>query len=104
MIKRFTLILVVLLLVCIGLLPIFVMFVKSMMVDGQISLASYKGLLVSGREWTLIGNSFALSLLTALLTTAIGLPLGILLAKTDLPFRRLFTVLFTIPLLVPPYI
>lgn len=102
--KRITLISVVIFLMVIGLLPLFIMFAKSVMVEGHVSLAFYQGLLASGREWTLIGHSFTLSLLTASLTTVIGLPLGILLAKTDLPFRRLFTVLFTIPLLVPPYI
>ena len=102
--RRITLIAVVLFLVVIGLAPLLVMFARSITVEGQLSLAFYQGLLASGRDWSLIGHSFALSLLTALLTTVIGLPLGILFAKTDLPFRRLFTVLFTIPLLVPPYI
>ncbi len=102
--KRITLIAVVILLLVTGLLPLLVMFVKSILVDGHLSLVFYQGLLASGREWTLMGHSFALSLLTALLSTVIGVPLGILFSKTDLPLRRLFTVLFTIPLLVPPYI
>jgi iron(III) transport system permease protein len=46
----------------------------------------------------------ALSFLVTVLTTAVGLPLGIILGKTDLPFRRFFVVLFVIPLLIPPYI
>jgi len=49
-------------------------------------------------------HSVVLSSLVTALTVAIGLPLGILLGKTDLPFRRFFTVLFVIPLLIPPYI
>ncbi|MFQ5875519.1 MAG: ABC transporter permease, partial [Dehalococcoidia bacterium] len=104
MAKRTILTWIAALLGVIGLLPILVMFGKSLLVEGHISLASYRGLLASVRQWTLIGHSLALSSLTTLLATAIGLPLGILLAKTDLPFRRLFAVLFTIPLLVPPYI
>ena len=104
MIRRVTLLSVVVLLVVIGLLPLVVMFSKSVMVDGHASLAAYQGLLSSAREWILIRHSLTLALSTALLTTAIGLPLGIVLGKTDLPFRRLFTALFTIPLLVPPYI
>ncbi len=102
--KRITLILVVIFVLLTGLLPLLVMFARSIIVDGHISLDFYQGLLTSGREWTLMGHSFALSLLTALLTTIIGVPLGILFIKTDLPLRRLFTVLFTIPLLLPPYI
>ena len=34
----------------------------------------------------------------------IGVPLGLLLGKTDLPFKRELTVLLSIPLLLPPYI
>lgn len=102
--KRIILVSVVIFLVVIGLLPILVMFAKSVMVKGHVSLTFYRGLLASGQGWVLIEHSFALSLLTTLLTTVIGLPLGILFAKTDLPFRRVFSVLFTIPLLVPPYI
>ncbi len=104
MARRATLITVVLLLIVIGLLPLVVMFAKSVVVDGQASLAAYQGLLSSGREWVLIRHSLALSLSTALLATAVGLPLGIILGKSDLPFRRMFAALFTIPLLVPPYI
>jgi len=102
--KKVFLIFVVICFVVIGILPILFMLAKSVNIDGQFSLFFYKNLMNSGREWILIGNSFTLSLLTALLTTTVGLPLGILFAKTDLPFRKLFALLFTIPLLVPPYI
>ena len=51
-----------------------------------------------------MGNSIALASMVTTLTVAVGVPLGILLGKTDLPFRRFFAVLFVIPLLIPPYI
>lgn len=104
MTRRFVLTSVAILLVVIGLLPILAMLARSVVVDGHLSLASCRGLFASGRAWVLMKHSLALSALTTLLTTAIGLPLGVLLAKTDVPFRRLFAMLFTIPLLVPPYI
>ncbi|MFH0341560.1 MAG: ABC transporter permease, partial [Chromatiales bacterium] len=56
------------------------------------------------RAWALLGQSLTLSSLTALCGTVIGVPLGILLGKTDLPLRYLFVVLFTLPLLLPPYL
>ncbi|RMF65288.1 MAG: hypothetical protein D6743_08185, partial [Calditrichaeota bacterium] len=95
-----TLALVVGLLALIGLLPVLVMCAKSMFAGGQLSLAAYKELLHSPREWMLLRHSFALSTLTTAAATAIGLPLGILFGKTDLPFRRGFTVLFALPLLI----
>jgi len=103
-IKRFTLLLAVVLLVGIGFLPILVMSIKSITVNGHISFAYYKSLFSSSHAWILLEHSFALSLLTTLLATIVGLTLGTLFSKTDLPLRRLFTILFTIPLLLPPYI
>lgn len=87
-----------------GLFPILTMVLRSLTPEGRFSLLSYQGLLSSHREWILLGHTVALSLSAALLTTIIGVPLGVLLGKTDLPLRRFFTVAFTIPLLIPPYI
>jgi len=102
--RRFALTLLVLILLVIGLFPLGTMFIKSIVVDGQLSLCSYNGLMSTENEWILIGHSVSLALFTALLATAIGLPLGILFSKTDLPFAKWFIVLFTVPLLIPPYI
>ena len=104
MAKRIVLITFVAVLALIGLLPLLVMLAQSVIVEGHFSFAAYQDLLSSRGEWILLGHSLILSTLTALLTTVVGMPLGILLAKTDLPFRRAFAVLFTVPLLVPPYI
>lgn len=95
---------VAVLLFIIGLLPVLSMLAKSMMAGGRFNLQAYSGLLSSGRQWTLIGHSLLLSFLVMLFSTALGAPLGILFAKTDLPLRRFFVFLFVIPLLIPPYI
>jgi iron(III) transport system permease protein len=104
MAKRWFLSLVILLLVVIGMLPVLSMLVKSLFVDGNFSLASYEGVLASSRQWRLMEHSMVLSSLVTLLTVAFGMPLGILLGKTDLPLRRFFIMLFTTPLLIPAYI
>ena len=95
---------IVLLLVGIGLLPVLSMLIRSMIVDGRFSLAAYQGLLTSRHQWILMEHSMSLSSLVTGLTVLIGVPLGILLVKTDVPFRRFFTALFVIPLLIPSYI
>ena len=92
------------LLVAAGLLPLLVMLVKSLTVDGVWSFAYYKELFNSTRPFTLLQNSFLLAALTTLLATVAGVPLAVLLARTDLPLRGMFTILFTIPLLLPPYV
>ncbi len=102
--ERVTLYLTTCLLVVIGFLPLVFVVGKSFLVDGRLSFAFYLDLLASRYQWQLLGNSIVLASLTALTAIAIGLPLGILLAKTDLPIRRVLAVLFTVPLLIPPYI
>lgn len=102
--RRVFLTLVVVVLVTAGLLPVLSMLVKSVIVSGHLSVAAYRGLLSSGHQWILMGHSMSLSGLVTLFATAVGLPLGILLGKTDLPLRRPLTFLFLVPLLIPPYI
>jgi iron(III) transport system permease protein len=103
MARRLTLIVAASALALIGLLPVVVMIFRSFMVEGAFSLGAYATLFSSGRQWILLQNSLALSLLTAVVCSLIGLPLGILLSRTNLPFRQVFAVLFTVPFLVPPY-
>ncbi len=93
-----------LVLTILGLAPIIVMFASSLIGDGAFSLQNYRGLFAASRSWHLLSNSLALALATALISTLAGLPLGLLFAKTDLPLRRVFVLLFTLPLVIPPYI
>ncbi len=104
MMKRAFLTLIVILLIVIGLLPVLSMLGKSIFINGHITLKFYKGLLTSAHQQTLMKNSLLLASSVTILTLIVGVPLGILLGKTDLPFRKLFIALFIIPLLIPPYI
>ncbi|MGH8572893.1 MAG: hypothetical protein ACREX8_09995, partial [Gammaproteobacteria bacterium] len=101
--QRITLSAIAALLLVIGVAPLLAMFTASVTIDGTLSLMYYQALVSSRRAWALLGQSLTLSSLTALCGTAIGIPLGILLGKTDLPLKHLFVVLFTLPLLLPPY-
>jgi iron(III) transport system permease protein len=49
-------------------------------------------------------NTLAMAVLVGAGAAAIGLPLGWLTARTDLPFRRAFAVLVVVPLAVPSYV
>jgi iron(III) transport system permease protein len=102
--KRFTLYTTIFLLIGIGLAPVLYMFIRSLFVDGGFSLRNYETLFQSDREWRLLFNSLSLAGATTLITVLLGVPLGTLFAKTDLPLKRFFTILFVIPLLVPSYI
>jgi len=102
--KRLVLFSTVAFLIVAGFMPVLVMLIKSITVDNHINFIHYQSLLSSTRQWVLLKQSLTLAALTTLVATAVGMPAGILLGKSDLPFRRLFTFLFTIPLLLPPYI
>jgi iron(III) transport system permease protein len=91
------------LIVC-GVVPVAAMLIASATVEGRIELRAYAGLLGSEQQRVLFWNSFRLAAFTAIGGAAIGVPLGVVLARTDLPFRRLLAVLFTVPLVVPPYV
>ncbi|MGR3218186.1 MAG: ABC transporter permease [Candidatus Anammoxibacter sp.] len=104
MAKKITLYTAIFLLIGIGLAPVLSIFIRSFIVNGEFTLASYGSLFRSGREWRLLFNSIALASSTTLITILTGVPLGILFVKTDLPVKKFFTVLFIAPLLVPSYI
>ena len=105
MTERLTLSFSTLLLAAIALLPIAAILSETVTADGDISLRAYRVLLTSeGRLALLMGHSLQLSLLTASIATLIGVPLGILLGKTDLPLRGSLTLPLTAPLLIPPYV
>jgi iron(III) transport system permease protein len=103
--KRLTLIAAAILLAVIGLLPVLTMVANSFVADGAVSFKAYRALLASGdQQRVLLGHSLLLSSGVTLFATLVGVPLGLLLGKTDLPFRRTFTVLLAVPLLIPPYV
>jgi iron(III) transport system permease protein len=56
------------------------------------------------RTAQVIGNTFLMALLVGAGAIGIGLPVGLLTARTDLPFRRAFAVLVIVPLAVPSYV
>jgi iron(III) transport system permease protein len=87
-----------------GLLPIIAMASHSLRAEINTGFVYYRTLFSSGRAWSLAAHSLALSFLTTLLTLMVGVPLGIFLAKSDLPLRRLLLLIFTIPLVIPPYV
>lgn len=60
--------------------------------------------LISFRTATIISNSVVLALLVTLGSLAIALPLAWLTSRTDLPYRRTWLVLSTLPLVFPSYV
>jgi iron(III) transport system permease protein len=86
-----------------GFAPIGVMAVESVRDNGHFSLDHYRELISAARFWPLFGNSIQLALATTLVCGLIGVPAGVLFAKSDLPLRSGFMWLLTIPFVLPPY-
>src|SRR6266571_8012202 len=86
-----------------GLAPIAVMTLESFWRNGYFSLNHYRELISATRFWPLLGNSIRLALATTAVCGLIGVPAGILFAKSDLPLRSGFIWLLTVPLVLPPY-
>ena len=103
--RRLTLLLVVAALIVIGLFPLVMMLGKSLFVEDRLTFVVYAKLFRHVREYSApVGHSLMLASLTAGFAMLLGVPLGLLLGKTDLPFRRTLAILLSIPLLIPPYI
>jgi iron(III) transport system permease protein len=93
------------LLAAIGLLPLLAMVAGSFHLDEGFSLRSWHALFASATQQALsMGRSILLSLVTSAAATFLGVPLGFLIARSDLPLRRAFAAAFTVPLLIPPYL
>jgi iron(III) transport system permease protein len=98
------LLITVALVLVVGVAPLLAMFTASVTIDGKVSLLHYQTLVSSRRAWALLAQSLTLSFLTVSCAMLLGVPLGVLLSRTDLPLKRVLAVLFTLPLLLPPYL
>ncbi len=85
-----------------GGLPLAVVAARSVLVDGRLSLDRHAALLADPRTWHLLGNSLLLAGLATAGAVLAGVPLAVLLGRTDLPFRGAFLGVFVLPLLLPP--
>jgi len=88
----------------IAVLPLLVVLSMSFFQKGEFTLALYKQILFSPGQGRLLANSVWLAGCTTLLSAGVGIPLGLLLSKTDLPWKKTLVFLFSIPLILPPYI
>lgn len=103
--RAVTLGIAVALFVALCVLPIIYMFGVSLTgAGGGLSFDNYRRLLTEPRQRELLANSALLGAGVALLATALGTPLGLLLARAPLPAKRLLRVVLVFPLVVPPYV
>jgi len=61
-------------------------------------------LFANPRIWEVFGNSLLLTAISTAASIALGVPLAWLTTRTDLPFRRFWTVATILPLAMPSYV
>ena len=91
--------------VAICVLPLIYMLVVSFTaIDGSFTFDNYGRLLTDARQRGLLMNSSLLGAGTATAATIVGAPLGLLLARVDLPAKSWLRLGLLIPLVLPPYV
>ena len=95
----------VIVLVLMGLIiyPSVNLIVKSFSVDGRFTLTHYEQVF-DDRFFTALKNSFTVASAGTIGATALGVFLAWLIARTDIPFKRLWRSLIIVPYLIPPFI
>src|SRR5712692_8673265 len=71
---------------------------------GGVSAETWIEVWQQGARTGLIQNSLTLSGLTAAAATVLGVPMGFVLARTDVPGRVALAVLCAAPLFLPPFL
>uniref|UniRef100_UPI001FAF2A05 ABC transporter permease n=1 Tax=Geotalea sp. SG265 TaxID=2922867 RepID=UPI001FAF2A05 len=95
----------ILLFVGICLLPVIYMFAFSFVdASGHFSIANYQRLFMDERQRALLLNSGILGAGATAVAMTIGIPLGIILARSDMRAKRLIRLLLIIPLAIPSFI
>lgn len=73
---------------------------------GMILSAGTGGLSALGslRTWSLLGRSLLLAGGVTVIALTIGVPLGVLIGRADVPLRRLLWLVHTFPMFLPPFL
>jgi len=88
------------------LFPLFVLVRESLQANGEFSLATYRRFFdfTQAANLRALLGSVNISVLTVIFSALFGVPLAILFARFDFPGRKLFGVLITLPILLPPLV
>ncbi len=102
--KKFTLTSSVIVFAVVALIPAIWVIADSLVHNSGLSLESYKGILAEKRQTDLFANSITLASGTVFFSLIIGAPLGFLIARTNLYFKKYINCLYIIPLIIPPHV
>jgi iron(III) transport system permease protein len=84
------------------LLPVIYLLIRAL--SGEGGVLTLWETLARPRTAALLSRTLALAVVSSVAATLIGVPLAWLTARTNLPLRRMWTVLLALPLAVPSYV
>lgn len=99
-----SLLLSILVLVVIVAVPVLLIFVTAFFKDGRLNIAGVMEILSSPDTYFALRNSIVIALGTTVFSTIIGVFFAWLIARTDLPFKRLMKAMFMVPFMLPSFI
>ncbi len=86
-------------------LPVLYMFIVSLTNStGSFTINNYRQLILDPRQHRLLLTSIIAAGGAAIFATALGAPLGLLLARSNVPVKRLLRIALIVPLVVPTYV
>ncbi|MDP2791821.1 MAG: iron ABC transporter permease [Rectinemataceae bacterium] len=94
----------ILVLVVVVAVPVILIFVTAFFENGRFNVAGVVKILSDPDTYQALLNSVIIASGTTLLSTAIGTFFAWLVARTDLPFKRLMKALFLVPFMLPSFI
>lgn len=75
-----------------------------MLAQSAMARATFAPLLLDARQRVLFSNTAILGIGTALVSTLIGAPLGVALARVAMPFKPALRLALAAPAVLPPYV
>ena len=101
----FSVFLVVLLLLVVFLLfPVIVVLYSAFTVDGHFSFLNITNFFANSLFVESFSNSLTVAVAAVITTSMIGIPLAYFLTRYDFPGKKIFEILATVPVIIPPFV
>jgi len=85
--------------------PLSLLIYKSLLdQEGRFSVSNYVEVFSRRENLLPLKNTLTIGLLSTLFSALIGIPLAWIFARTDIPFKGTFELLFLLPYMIPPFI
>lgn len=85
-------------------LPLAVLIIDSVVVDGHLDVSSYLTVYGQAVNMRVLTNTAKISILVMILSVLITFPLAWLIGRTDLPGRKKFRTILVASYMIPPYV